>query len=106
MVQGITPSELKTSQDAGEDIALIDVREPWEHQYARIPDSELRPLGEIDAWASSLDPGKSYVLYCHSGVRSFHACLLLERRGFRAVKNLSGGIDAWSVEVDPQVPRY
>ena len=106
MVQGITPAELKTSKDAGEDVALIDVREPWEHQYARIPDSELRPLGDIDAWAPALDPGKPYVLYCHSGVRSFHACLLLERMGFQAVKNLSGGIDAWSVEVDPQVPRY
>ncbi len=106
MVQGITPSQLKAWKDNGQDFGLIDVREPWEHNYARIPDSDLKPLGDIDAWAATLDRNRPYVLYCHSGVRSFHACLLLERMGFTTVKNLSGGIDAWSLEIDPQIPRY
>ncbi len=106
MVEGITPSELKARKDAGEEIELIDVRELWEHEYARIDGSQLKPLGDLDNWAPSLDPDKHYVLYCHSGIRSYHACMILERMGFRTVKNLSGGIDAWSLEVDPDIPRY
>ena len=106
MVEGITPAELKARRDAGEQFEIIDVREPWEHGYAHIEGSQLRPLGDIERWAATLDPQKPYVIYCHSGIRSYHACMLLARLGFKTVKNLSGGIDAWSVEVDPNIPRY
>ncbi|MDR6906244.1 adenylyltransferase/sulfurtransferase [Agromyces sp. 3263] len=85
---------------------LLDVREPWEADIATIPGSTLIPLGELDARTAELDPAASVVVYCHLGVRSEFAARSLARAGFASVRNLAGGIDAWSRTVDPSVVRY
>jgi rhodanese-related sulfurtransferase len=85
---------------------LIDVREPWEFNLARIDGAELRPLGDIYEWAETLDREQPYVVMCHHGSRSAMACAFLRARGFKSVSNLEGGIDAWSTAIDPRVPRY
>ncbi len=85
---------------------IIDVREPNEYAYARIDGAVLRPLGEIYRWARELDKDQEYVTQCHTGARSYQAAHLLERMGFKKVANLVGGIDEWSAQIDPNVPRY
>jgi rhodanese-related sulfurtransferase len=85
---------------------LLDVREPWEADIATIPGSTLIPLGELEARARELDPAASVVVYCHLGVRSEYAARSLARAGFASVRNLAGGIDAWSRTIDPRVVRY
>ena len=85
---------------------LIDVREPWEHDVARIPGARLVPLNTVAAALSTFDPSREYVIYCHHGVRSLMAAQFLKERGLTRVANLSGGIAAWSEEVDPSVPQY
>ncbi|HYM82133.1 MAG TPA: molybdopterin-synthase adenylyltransferase MoeB [Candidatus Limnocylindria bacterium] len=85
---------------------LIDVREPHEYEIARIPGAVLMPLNTLPARLSELDSSREIVLHCHHGQRSMRALELLHRSGFRKLKNLRGGIDAWSKEVDPEVPRY
>ncbi|WP_448811411.1 ThiF family adenylyltransferase [Agromyces bauzanensis] len=85
---------------------LLDVRESWEAQIAAIPGSVLIPLGELGDRAGELDPAASVVVYCHLGVRSRYAAEQLASVGFGAVRNLAGGIDAWSRTVDPAVARY
>ncbi|QPF74492.1 sulfurtransferase [Roseateles sp. DAIF2] len=88
---------------------LLDVREPWEAQTASIRtagEQRLIPMGQIPARAGELDPAQPIVVYCHHGMRSLQVVAFLERQGFESVYNLAGGIDAWSLEVDPSVPRY
>ena len=85
---------------------IIDVREPNEYAYARIPGAVLKPLGDFREWALELDKDREYVLQCHTGSSHWQAAYLLERMGFTQVYNLSGGIEAWSMHVDPSVPRY
>jgi rhodanese-related sulfurtransferase len=85
---------------------VIDVREPDEYAYCHIEGAQLRPLGEIGVWARELDREAEYVLQCHSGLRSAQAAMYLQSAGFKHIYNLRGGIDAWSVLVDPSVPRY
>jgi adenylyltransferase/sulfurtransferase len=103
----ITVEELKAWRDAGDKLRLIDVREPSEYGVARIEGAELRPLGQIMTWAQSLpDKGEEIVVHCHHGMRSDRACQYLAAQGFNNVKNLIGGIDEWSLKVDPSVPRY
>jgi len=103
----ITVEELKAKRDAGEKFRLIDVREPHEHQYASIAGAELKPLGRIAEWARDLpDKDEEIVLHCHHGMRSDRACQFLAAQGFSNLKNLVGGIDEWSLRVDPGVPRY
>lgn len=85
---------------------LIDVREPWEADIATIAGSTLIPLPELAERAGELDPAASVVVYCHLGVRSEYAARLLAGSGFERVRNLVGGIDAWSRVVDPAVTRY
>jgi rhodanese-related sulfurtransferase len=95
---------------AAEPTLLLDVREPWEVQRAAIalPGVELRniPLQRIPEEVERLDPAQSIVCLCHHGVRSLQVVAYLERQGFESVYNLAGGIDAWSLQVDPGVPRY
>jgi adenylyltransferase/sulfurtransferase len=93
---------------AGEAVYLLDVRQPWEHETAALPGSTLVPLGELPSRAAEVrpPPGAMLVVYCHHGVRSLSAAVLLERLGFREAVSLAGGIDAWSVLIDPKVPRY
>jgi adenylyltransferase/sulfurtransferase len=91
----------------GQPVYLVDVRQPWEHERARLAGSVLVPLDQLAARAGELAPpdGALVVAYCHHGVRSLHAAALLERLGVRAV-SLMGGIDNWSLEIDPTIPRY
>jgi len=103
----ITVEEMKARLDAGARFRLIDVREPSEYSAAKIAGSELKPLGQIVNWASELkDKDEEIVLHCHHGMRSDRACQYLAAQGFTNVKNLIGGIDEWSLKVDPSVPRY
>ena len=105
-ISDITPRELKEKIDRGDDMQLVDVREEWEWQIARIQGARLIPLGMLKDEASTLDPKREVVLYCKSGVRSVHAADALADAGFSKVTNVLGGISRWSQEVDPTVLRY
>lgn len=105
-VPAVSVRELKRKMDDGEAFTLIDVREPYEYEIARIAGSRLIPLGELGTHVDELPRTGTLVLQCHSGGRSEHAARLLREAGFENVHNLEGGIDAWSVEIDPEVPRY
>ena len=105
-IPAISASELKRKMDAREDVALIDVREPFEFEIARIDGAKLIPLGEISERSGELQREQTIVVHCHSGVRSAEAVRVLQQRGFTNVYNLEGGIDAWSDEIDPSVPKY
>lgn len=86
---------------------LIDVREPWEFETARIDGSVLMPMGDVPARAHlELDPDERLVVLCHHGQRSLNVTVWLRNQGFEQVQSLRGGIDAWSREVDPSVGRY
>jgi adenylyltransferase/sulfurtransferase len=85
---------------------LLDVREPVEASFVSLPGSVLIPLGDLPARIDELDRDAPLVVYCHHGVRSSRALGMLERAGFRRVRHLTGGIDAWAVQVDPEMPRY
>jgi rhodanese-related sulfurtransferase len=85
---------------------LLDVREPWEYDKARIEGSRLVPMRELPARLSEIDEGKEVVAICHHGGRSMQVAMFLEKQGYRRVHNLTGGIDAWSRTVDPSVPTY
>jgi len=98
--------ELEAQRARGEDFTLIDVREPHEYEIARIPGSTLIPLHHLPERMSELDSSREIVLHCHHGQRSMRALQMLRQAGFRKLKNLRGGIDSWSREVDPSVPRY
>jgi adenylyltransferase/sulfurtransferase len=102
----ISVRELKAKMENDERFTLIDVREPYEYEIARIEGSRLIPLGELEARSGELPREGMLVLQCHSGGRSEHAVRLLQQAGFENAMNLEGGIDAWSVEIDPAVPRY
>ena len=86
---------------------LLDVREPWEHEAASIAGSTLMPMGDIPGRAfQELDPETHIVAICHHGVRSLNVAVWLRNQGFENAQSLRGGIDAWSAEIDPAVPRY
>jgi rhodanese-related sulfurtransferase len=103
----ITPTELKARLDRGENFRLIDVREADEWAMARLPKAELIPLSEFQQRAAAeLLPEESLVLYCHHGMRSGRAQAYLKARGYSGVLNLTGGIDAWALQVDPTMKRY
>ena len=102
----ITVQELKQKLDRGEKVVLIDVREPWEYNIAKIEGAQLIPLGTLAAEYKKLDPNTEIVMHCLMGMRSMDATQFLLQQGFKNVKNLTGGINAWSLQVDPSVPRY
>lgn len=85
---------------------IIDVREPWEYGLAHIEPSELIPLSELPDHVHTLDPTRSYALLCHHGMRSEMAANWLAQQGFQHLVNIEGGIDAWSMHVNPDIPRY
>ncbi len=101
----ITPEELKRRQDAGEDVFVLDVREPWEYKIANIG-GHLLPLGELQQRVGELDKDQKIVTQCKAGGRSQQAAEILQQAGFQQVENLAGGITAWSDKVDPAVPKY
>lgn len=104
----ITPAELAAWLKEPTAPALLDVREPGEHDFCALTGSRLLPLGELAERADELTDwrDREIVVYCHHGVRSAHAIGILRHFGFTRLINLTGGIDRWSLEVDPQVPRY
>ncbi len=103
--ESITPGELKTRLDAGDRPELLDVREPWEFELARIEGARLIPMGELSERVSKLDPEAETVVICHHGNRSAYVARALGQAGFAKVFNLDGGLDAYS-DVDESVSRY
>ncbi len=104
-VPEITPRELKHRLDNGDDLFILDVREPHEYQICNI-NGHLIPLGELPRRVHELDSSHEIVAHCRSGKRSAEAVDFLRKAGFRKIHNLRGGILSWSTEVDPSVPRY
>ena len=102
----ISPRTLAERMKAGTPPALLDVREPYEWTIARLPDAQLVPLDALPHAVSTLDPSAELVVYCHHGIRSAAAVTWLRERGFQRARNLTGGIDRWSREVDPSTRRY
>lgn len=103
----ITPTELKARLDRGNTLRLIDVREADEWALVRLPGAELIPLSAFQQRATEeLAPEETIVLYCHHGMRSARAQGFLKAKGYGNVINLTGGIDAWAVQVEPTMKRY
>jgi rhodanese-related sulfurtransferase len=102
----ITPAEVKQRLDCGDKLVLIDVREPWEFSVCRIEGAKLIPMGTVPANLQALDTDDEIVVYCHHGVRSLDVTVWLRGQGVEGAKSLAGGIERWSVEIDPKVPRY
>jgi adenylyltransferase/sulfurtransferase len=105
-VPDIAPQELKRRLDAGETLTVLDVREPWEIKLASLPGTLNIPLNEVPARLGELDPQAQLIVMCHAGGRSRRAAEFLSARGFTHVANLAGGIDAWSRDIDPDLPTY
>jgi len=106
-MDSIDVHELKRRLDAGESFRLVDVREEDEWAFCRLPRAEWLPLSRFAAEASqTLRAEEPIILYCHHGVRSLHAGQFLEQLGFTRITNLSGGVHAWSKQVDASVPTY
>ncbi|MCY2960139.1 MAG: rhodanese-like domain-containing protein [Planctomycetota bacterium] len=102
----LTPLELRTRIARGDDLQLVDVREPREWAIGHLPGSVLIPRGELAGRCAELDPARPVVCICHHGVRSLHAAALLSARGFAHVFDLAGGLERWALEADPTFPRY
>ncbi|MSV30861.1 MAG: molybdopterin-synthase adenylyltransferase MoeB [Bryobacterales bacterium] len=102
----IDPIEVKARIDRGDSFVLVDVREPHEYQICNIPFARLIPLGELPKRVNELNQADEIVMHCKSGMRSAKACDFLKQAGFGKVKNMKGGILAWSDKVDPRVPKY
>jgi adenylyltransferase/sulfurtransferase len=105
LVPEILPRDLKARLDNGENILVVDVREPHEHSLCNIGGT-LIPMGEIPARVDEIDPGREVVVYCRTGRRSAQVVSWLLRSGYEKVWNLSGGIHRWADEVDPSIPKY
>lgn len=105
-IEDIDPATFDERRKKGELWQLLDVREAWELELAHVPDATHIPMAEIPARHAELDSGLPTAVICHSGVRSARVAAYLEQMGFETVVNVAGGIDAWSVDVDPSVPRY
>jgi rhodanese-related sulfurtransferase len=102
----ITPSQLSELMRGEEPPLVVDVREREEYELARVGGARLLPLSLFNEWAPALDRERETVFMCHHGIRSAQVCAFLSRQGFEKLHNLAGGIDRWSVDVDPTVPRY
>jgi rhodanese-related sulfurtransferase len=103
----VNPAEVKRRMQAGERLRLIDVREPWEFERARIEGSELIPMRTIPESLGHLDESAAdLIVLCHHGVRSLRVVSWLREQGVENCASLEGGIDRWSLEIDPTVPRY
>jgi rhodanese-related sulfurtransferase len=102
----IDPIEFKRQLDAGANVRLIDVREPWEVAIAGLPQALNIPLNELPQRLAELDPKADTVVMCKSGGRSRRATAYLASRGFERVANLTGGIDAWTRDIDPSLQTY
>jgi adenylyltransferase/sulfurtransferase len=106
MVKNLSAAELKKMMESGNGFKLIDVREKWEYDHSNIDGADLIPLGTFVARSKNLGVDDKIIIYCHHGNRSYSACQYLVDNGFKDVYNLEGGIEAWSLNVDPSVSRY
>jgi len=108
MVAQMSVDDLAERLRLGRPVHLLDVRQPWEHDAAALPGSQLIPLGELASRLDEVVPadGVPVVVYCHHGIRSLNGAYLLSQNGFGEVYSLAGGIDAWSLRIDPTLPRY
>jgi rhodanese-related sulfurtransferase len=103
----LSSSQVKSLQKRGEPFTLLDVREPWEWDAARIEGAKRIPMGDIPARAhQELDPDDHIIVLCHHGVRSLTVTNWLRQQGFEKVQSMRGGIDGWARTVDPKVPLY
>ena len=102
----ITPRQIKERLDRGEKLLLVDVREPHEHSLCRIEGAVLIPMGAIPANLQKLDTDEDVICFCHHGMRSLDVANWLRQQGVNSAKSMAGGIDRWSIEIDPKVPRY
>lgn len=102
----MAPKDLAARLAAGEALALLDVREREELEICSLKGAQHVPLGELPGRLEELDRSKPLVCVCHHGVRSAHAAHFLAEQGFDLLYNLSGGVDRWATEVDPEMPRY
>ena len=102
----VTPAELKKRLDAGERLLLVDVREQWEWDVCRIEGAKLIPMRTIPANLQALDVEEPVICYCHHGMRSLDVAAWLRKQGVESAQSLAGGIERWSAEIDPKVPRY
>ena len=102
----IDVAEVAARLRSGDGTVLLDVREPWEFELARLPNALLIPLSTLPVAVNELDSDREYVVYCHHGMRSAMAANWLKSHGFQHVHNMTGGIDAWSVNIDRSVPQY
>ena len=105
-IQKMTPMELKGALGGASPPVVVDVRTPEEYDLAHMKPSVLIPMDEITARWSEIPKEREVVLLCHHGIRSMHVALWLESKGFERLYNLTGGLDRWSMDVDPDVPRY
>jgi rhodanese-related sulfurtransferase len=102
----ISAKDVQARMASGESVLLVDVREPWEYQLCHIGDAKLIPLGTLQANVNTLLEAGEVICYCHHGMRSLDAAVWLRQQGVESAKSMAGGIERWSVEVDPKVPRY
>jgi len=108
MFTAIRATDLAERLRSGQPTVLVDVRQPWEHELANLPGSVLIPLAELPERVGEIEApeGALVVAYCHHGVRSQSGAAILDKQGVQNVASLIGGIEAWSLEVDPKTPRY
>lgn len=102
----ISPSELHDRLSRGDKLILVDVREPWENATCSIAGARLIPMGEVPRSLESLDTGDDVICFCHHGMRSLDVTTWLRGQGIESAQSLAGGIERWSREIDPAVPRY
>lgn len=102
----ISAKEVQERIAKGEKLLLVDVREPWEYDLCRISGAKLIPLGTLPANLNTLLDADDVICYCHRGMRSLDAAAWLRQQGIEGAKSMTGGIDQWSIEIEPSVPRY
>jgi rhodanese-related sulfurtransferase len=102
----ITPREVKSMIDRGEKFLFVDVREKWEFDTSWIEGAVLVPMREIPANLAKFEEADRIILFCHHGIRSLDAAAWLRSQDITSAKSMAGGIDRWSAEIDPSVPRY
>jgi rhodanese-related sulfurtransferase len=103
----VSAKEVSERLGRGDKLLLVDVREQWEYDLCKIPGAKLIPLGTIPANLNTLlDVDDDVICYCHHGMRSLDAAVWLRQQGVESAKSMAGGIERWSAEVDPSVPRY
>lgn len=106
MFKNYRPNQVKELLESDPDYRLIDVREKWEYDICKLPNSELMPLSEFNKHIKKIDQKDKLIFLCHHGSRSLNVCMYLASNGYKDIVNVLGGINAWSDEVDNTIPKY